>query len=122
VLVLVKSLLRIGWPVNLLQLLAGVMSAGGVDSLQRCPLDESGAVSRDVLVRVAVADTIVSEALIFILLPLGGARTSWQWSSSYERSLDSACGDVQRARLHAVMFIYRLLLLDCGRLIRLIAC
>jgi hypothetical protein len=60
-----------------------LMGIGGVDSLQCCPLDETRAVSHDV--RVAVTDATVSEARIFILLPLGGAWTSWQWSCSYER-------------------------------------
>jgi hypothetical protein len=75
VLVLVKLLLWINWPMKLLQLLAGLTSAGGVDSLQCCPLDESGAVSCDV--SVAVTDATMSEASIFILLPLGCGQTSW---------------------------------------------
>jgi hypothetical protein len=58
--------------------------------------------------------TSLLEARIFIRLPLGGARTNWRWSCSYERELGSACVDVQRARLQAVMYKYRLLLLCCG--------
>jgi hypothetical protein len=42
-----KTLLWIGWPVKLLWLLAG-----GVDSLQSCLLDVSGAVFRNVSVAV----------------------------------------------------------------------
>jgi hypothetical protein len=44
-----KTLLRIGWPAELLQSLAG-----GVDSLQSCPLDVSGVAF--CIVSVAVTD------------------------------------------------------------------
>jgi hypothetical protein len=73
------------------------------DSLQCCPLGESG----------AVADDSVSEAHTFIHLPLGGTQTTWRWSCSYERWLGSACVDVQTARLQAELYKYHLFLLHC---------
>jgi hypothetical protein len=40
--------------------------------------------------------------------------TSEHWSFIYEHWLDSACVDAQRARLHGVVYKYRLILLHCG--------
>jgi hypothetical protein len=59
---------------------ATLLIAGGVDSLPRCSLHVS----------IAVTGTTVSEAHTFITLSPGSTMTSWHWSCSCECQLGSS--------------------------------
>jgi hypothetical protein len=62
---------------------------------------------------IDVTDARVSEASIFILLPLGGALTNGHWSCYGDWWLDSVYVVIQTARLQAAVYKYCLCLLHC---------